>query len=185
MSSTEHGPATTGATAVPAAPTAVLEARGLVKRYGSVTAIDGIDLDLYCETLLHRFSNANMADQVARLCWDGSGKLPKFILPSVQEQLQCGGPMRRLALCVAAWMRYLTGIDEQGQPYKVEEPMLAQLQPLARKGGQDPSALLNVPGLFHASLRTSPVFVRELGVALEALTRDGAQATIARLAETA
>ena len=46
MSSTEHGPATTGATAVPAAPTAVLEARGLVKRYGSVTAIDGADFEL-------------------------------------------------------------------------------------------------------------------------------------------
>jgi fructose transport system ATP-binding protein len=50
MSSTEHGPvgsgATSGATTVPAASTAVLEARGLVKRYGSVTAIDGADFEL-------------------------------------------------------------------------------------------------------------------------------------------
>ncbi|HET7094013.1 MAG TPA: ATP-binding cassette domain-containing protein, partial [Thermomicrobiales bacterium] len=36
----------------PAAPTPVLEARGLVKRYGQVTALDGADFELYPNEIL-------------------------------------------------------------------------------------------------------------------------------------
>lgn len=145
--------------------------------------IPGIDLNAYCETLLVRFANPAIADQVARLCQDGSGKLPKFILPSAQIQITKRGPMRRLALCVAAWMRYLTGVDEQGIPYTVLDPMVGQLQPLAKQGLQNPRAVLAVPGLFPPELRESEAFIQEVGEALKSLYERGAKATLALYAE--
>jgi len=37
-----------------------------------------------------------------------------------------------VALALAAWVRYMTGLDENGKEVKLEDPMAAALQPLAR-----------------------------------------------------
>lgn len=145
--------------------------------------VPGIDLQLYCTTLLTRFENPAIADQLARLCFDGSGKLPKFVLPSIAAGLAFGSPIKRLALCVAAWMRYLTGIDEAGREYAVSDPMVGQLQPLARQAGMDPSMLLAVPGLFCDELRHSEAFHHTVADALKSLYEHGAAETLAMYLE--
>jgi mannitol 2-dehydrogenase len=145
--------------------------------------VPGIDLQAYCTTLLARFANPTIADQLARLCFDGSGKLPKFVLPSIEAGLAFGTPIGRLALCVAAWMRYLTGVDEAGRAFAVSDPMVGQLQPLARQGGADPSMLLAVPGLFSDELRQSEAFTHAVSDALKSLYERGAAETLAMYLE--
>ena len=46
---------------------------------------------------------------------DGSQKLPQRLLGSIRDRLAAGAPIDRLVMGVAGWMRYVTGIDEQGQ----------------------------------------------------------------------
>ncbi|HUS68942.1 MAG TPA: mannitol dehydrogenase family protein [Kofleriaceae bacterium] len=144
--------------------------------------VPGIDLGRYCETLIERFGNPTIADQVARICMDGSGKLPVFILPSIREQLARGGSLRRLSLCVAAWCRYLAGEDEQGRAYQVDDPLAAELQARAHAGGADPSPLLRFARVFGDDLASAPSFVREVETALASLYQRGARATLAATA---
>jgi len=141
--------------------------------------IPGVSVDEYCNTLLGRFSNPTLKDELPRICLGGSGKIPQFIMPSIAEQIQAGGPLRRLTLCAAAWFRYLRGINEQGQAFKLDDPMAEELQ---AKALESSFSVLEVKSLFGDDLRDDKRFVAELKNALESLERDGARATIAKYA---
>ena len=49
----------------------------------TLPALPNIDLDDYKQTLLERFSNPKVRDQLTRLCLNSSDKLPKFVLGSL------------------------------------------------------------------------------------------------------
>lgn len=142
--------------------------------------VPGINLAEYKATLLTRFANPTLKDQTARICLDGSSKVPKFVLPSLHEALATGGPATLLTLTVAGWFRFLRGEDEQGQPFTINDPRADELQRLARLGGTDPRPLLGLTDLF-GDLRQSEAFVAQLTRFLEHLDADGARATLARV----
>lgn len=155
-------------------------------------AIPGVDLDQYCETLMERFSNPTLKDEIARLCIGGSGKLPQFIMPSIAEQIvrakqgaADGAPLRRLTLAVAAWFRYLAGVDEAGAAYKIspmDEPAIEDLQAKAKAGGKAPTELIGIRHLFGDDLRGDERFMSELTNALASLYDNGAKKTLANFA---
>jgi mannitol 2-dehydrogenase len=146
--------------------------------------IAGIDLDAYCATLIERFANPTIQDQVLRICLDGSGKIPKFILGSVRDQVARPAPsLRRLTLCVASWFRFLTGVDETGGTFVFEDALAAQLQAAAKKGGKDPQALLAIQQVFGDDLPRAEAFVAEVRRALTSLYDEGARATLAKYLE--
>ncbi|ROV90450.1 hypothetical protein VSDG_08430 [Cytospora chrysosperma] len=144
--------------------------------------IEGVDIDAYIKQLMERFSNPTIMDQINRLTLNGSGKLPQFIMPSIAEQIWKVKThnFRRLALCVAGWFRYLNGVDEQGKPIAIDDPMAESLKAKAIEGGDQPGPLLNIKSLFGDDLRGDKPFVEELTKALESLHRDGAMATLAK-----
>ncbi len=139
--------------------------------------VPGVDLDEYKATLLTRFANPRIADQVSRICGDGSSKMPKFLLPSLHEQLARNGPHRALTLATASWLRSLSGTDEQGQAYPIDDPQAFLLQARALEGGIDPRPLLSVRSVF-GDLIDHTAFVQELGRVLEQLYAQGARATL-------
>ena len=59
---------------------------------------------------------------------DGSQKLPQRLLGTIRDRLQRGLDMNRAALGVAAWMRYVTGIDESGKEIDVKDPLAANFR---------------------------------------------------------
>jgi mannitol-1-phosphate/altronate dehydrogenase len=81
--------------------------------------VPGVDLDGYKDTLLERFANPYVRDQVQRLCLEGSDRIPKFVLPVVREQLAYERPVRLTAAIVASGARYCEGLDERGQPSEI------------------------------------------------------------------
>jgi mannitol 2-dehydrogenase len=141
--------------------------------------IPGVSVDSYCNTLLGRFSNPTLKDELPRICLGGSGKIPQFIMPSIAEQIIATGPLRRLTLTAAAWFRYLNAVDDAGRPFKLDDPMAEELQSYARQG---PMAPLEIKKLFGDDLRDDERFVTELKNALEGLEREGAMAMIEKYA---
>jgi mannitol-1-phosphate/altronate dehydrogenase len=139
---------------------------------------EGIDLELYKRTLLQRFANPAIADQLYRLCRRGSTKMPHHLLPSLRQALDEGRPHRLLTLAVAAWFRYLRGVDPHGLRFEVDDPRAAELQALALAGGTDPRPLLRERSIF-GDLADRPEFVTELRAALEQLERDGVRVALA------
>lgn len=143
--------------------------------------IPGVDISKYCDTLLHRFSNPTIMDQITRLTLNGSGKLPQFIMPSVAEQIMAGTHnFRRLVFCVATWFRFLKGVDEHGNSYLIDDPMVEDLQARAIEGGNKPFPLLDVKCLFGDDLRDDKILVDELTKCMESLYAEGAMATLAK-----
>ena len=142
--------------------------------------VPGVDLDDYKKTLVERFANPTIKDQATRICLDGSAKLPKFILPTIREQLARGGSVRRLSLAVASWCRFLAGSDEQGKPIEIQDPMADTLHRQAKAAGTDPRPFLGMREIFGDDLPQSAVFVEQVGDALQSLYAVGARATLAR-----
>ena len=142
--------------------------------------VPGVDLATYKKTLVERFSNPAIKDQVSRICMDGSAKIPKFILPTIREQLQRGGPTRRASLVIASWCRAMAGTDDQGAKIEVQDPMAGVLSERARAAGRDPEKFFAVREVFGEDLPQSTVFVEQVREALESLYDLGAKKTLAK-----
>ncbi len=73
----------------------------------TLTAPRGLDLGAYIEAVLGRFRNPAIRHLLAQIAWDGSQKLPVRILGTARDRLAAGASVRRLALPIAAWMRFI------------------------------------------------------------------------------
>ncbi|CAH0020729.1 unnamed protein product [Clonostachys rhizophaga] len=140
--------------------------------------IPGVDIEAYCTTLMERFSNPTIMDQIPRVALGASGKIPQFIMPSVAEAIWSNAPLRRLCFVTAAWFLYINGVDDKGNKFDVDDPMKEELQALAKEGGNDPSKLLSIKMLFGDNLRNDKRFVGEVAKAMELISKDGVMATI-------
>jgi mannitol 2-dehydrogenase len=138
----------------------------------------GLDVDEYRETLLERFGNPRIGDRLRRLCGRGSTKMPAYLLPSLQEAVAQGLPCDALVLALAAWCRYLTGVDFEGRPIAVEDAKWEQLRPPAQTATRDPRPLLEVREVF-GNLADHPGFVEQLTRTLRLLDAHGPAAAVA------
>jgi mannitol 2-dehydrogenase len=140
--------------------------------------VPGIDLTQYKRTLIERFANPAIRDQLSRIGTEGSARVPKFVLPSVLDQLPRGGPVKLLSFTVAAWFRYLTGSDDQGRAMPIIDPQKDKLVEHAKRGGANPATMLSLHQLFGDVLPTAPAFRDEVARALASFYEKGARATL-------
>ncbi len=110
--------------------------------------VPGMDLNAYKKSLFERFGNPRIKDRVERICLQCSAKIPKFLLPTIREQLKAGGPLDCAALVVATWCRYSEGFDESGNKYSIEDEMKEILQENALRSHQDPVSFLRIEPVF-------------------------------------
>lgn len=141
--------------------------------------VSGIDLDHYKHTLIERFSNPKIKDQLPRLCLNSSAKLPKWVLGSLRDKLQQNGAIDYMSLTIAAWFRYLNGKNDQGQPMPIDDPMADILTERAQAGGTDPTPLLSLSELF-GDLPQSSRFAESVASHLRNLYDFGTKETLAR-----
>jgi mannitol 2-dehydrogenase len=148
-----------------------------------LSEVPGVNLSEYKKTLIERFQNPAIRDQLSRLAFYGSSGIPKFVLPSIEEQLQRGGPIKRLSFTIASWFRYLTGLDESGKAMPMLDPMVEKLRERAQAGSKDPRPLLAMREVFSEPLANAAPFVDEVSAALRNFYENGAKATVAKYAE--
>ncbi len=133
----------------------------------------------YAQTTLARFENRGVRDQIVRLCIDGTAKFPSFLIPTVEAQLERGGPIACAALALAAWRRYLsTTPDAERAPDAHGEPAVE----LARSSDGDPLRFLDLASVFPPALRESDRFRDAFGAASSALAASGPIGALRELA---
>src|SRR5215212_617069 len=141
----------------------------------------GADLDGYKRSLIERFANPALRHRTWQIAMDGSQKLPQRLLGTVKDRLKAGAPIARLSLGVAAWMRYVTGVDERGGPIDVRDPLSHRLRAIAEEAGPVPErlapALLGVTEVF-GPLGMDPRLSEPASAALAQLYRMGARRTV-------
>ena len=146
----------------------------------TLSPVPGVDLDEYKHTLIERFSNPEVRDTIARLCAESSDRIPKWLLPVIREQLGQGGEISRSAAVVASWARYAEGIDEEGQPIEVVDPLKEKLMAAAARNREDPDAFIANRQVF-GDLVDDKRFVVAYRSALTSLHERGARATLKSL----
>jgi len=142
--------------------------------------VPGMALEPYKDKLIKRFANPAIKDRWERICSDGSQKLANQLVPIIRERMQAGQSYTGLAVSVAAWIRYLIGEGEQGQAFKLNDPLAERMQRAARQGGRDPMAVLSVCEVFGADLPQVEDFVAIVRRALADFYDLGAKATLAQ-----
>ena len=143
--------------------------------------VPGIDLEAYKNTLVQRFSNQAIADQLERVCSDGSSKLPKFTVPTINRLIADGAELKRAALVVAAWALYLKGVDENGQIYAIPDPRAAFCQALVADDALIVQRLLSVEEVFGSAIPRSAEFVAAFEWCLNSLRDAGVSKTLENL----
>ena len=145
----------------------------------SVRGFASAELRAYLHTAERRFANADIGDTIARLCMDGSNRQPKFILPTIVDQLDAGRAVDGLALEVALWCRYCVGADVAGNAIEVHDARAAQLREHARAARHRPEVFLQIDEVFGALAR-APKFVDAFGAMVTSLWQHGVESTLRR-----
>jgi mannitol 2-dehydrogenase len=144
--------------------------------------VPGIDLDAYCRELIERFGNEAVRDTLARLVVDGSDRIPKFLLPVLRRQLETGGEIRRGALVLAAWSRFLEGRAENGDPTPIADRRAAELAAAVAAERAEPGAFLDHRPVF-GDLGADPRLRAAFVAGRASLIERGARATVSALAD--
>ncbi|TNF82557.1 mannitol dehydrogenase family protein [Pseudomonas sp. ICMP22404] len=143
--------------------------------------VPGIDLGDYKNTLVERFSNQAIADQLERVCSDGSSKFPKFTVPTINRLIADGGETRRAALVVAAWAVYLKGVDENGVNYTIPDPRAGFCQALVADDALVTQRMLEVEEIFGTAIPRSAEFVAAFEWCCNSLREHGVTRTLERV----
>jgi mannitol 2-dehydrogenase len=150
----------------------------------TLSLIPGIDLAAYKCQLIERFANPAVGDTLARLCAESSDRIPKWLVPVVQDNLAAGRPVDLSAGIIASWARYAEGNDEHGAPIDiVDRRRKAVMAAAGRQLTGDPLAFIRDRDLF-GDLAERPEFTAPYLRALDSFHQHGARATIEKLVAT-
>ena len=161
--------------------------RGYLERFlareaiPTLTEIPGHPAAAYGSTVLSRYDNTGVRDQIARLCIDGTAKFPTFLIPTIERQLELGGPIACAALALAGWARYLATVPAAE---RAADPRGERSAAFAVRSLDDPQAFLELPDVFTPALRGSARFRDAFAHAAGSLAEAGPLGAIERLLST-
>jgi fructuronate reductase len=148
----------------------------------------GTDLLEYGNSLIQRFRNPTLHHSTWQIAMDGSLKLPQRLLDPIRDRIAARAPYPRLALAVAGWLRYITGVDEKGHPIDVSDPIAEKLASLARQHTDDIAqyvkAVLQLQEIFGRDLSHNYSFRQNIIDSLKNLYAKGAKVTVSTFART-
>jgi mannitol 2-dehydrogenase len=147
-----------------------------------VPPVPSTDLQRYKAQVIERFGNPAIGDTIRRLCFDGSNRQSKFILPSVADRLAAGRSIDGLALVGALWCRYCHGEMESGAAIEPNDPSWSRLKAVAIEARRDPRAWLAMTDIF-GEVAANPVYVDAFCRALGRVWQEGTRAVLARHVE--
>ncbi|WP_105623765.1 mannitol dehydrogenase family protein [Cronobacter malonaticus] len=145
--------------------------------------VQGVDLARYADRLIERYSNPALRHRTWQIAMDGSQKLPQRWLDSLRWHQAHDSAAPLLTLGVAGWMRYVSGVDEQGNAIEVCDPLLNVIQDAVRTSGEGDArvkALLSIREIFGDDLPARQEFVAQVTEAYKLLLDNGARATVAQ-----
>lgn len=157
----------------------------MLKEQAPTLKVQNVDLARYADLLIERYTNPALRHRTWQIAMDGSQKLPQRMLDSVRWHLADNSSFKLLALGVAGWMRYVGGVDEQGNAIEVCDPLLPVIQAAVQQSEEGESrvkALLAIEAIFGKDLPLQGQFVDQVTNAYLSLLSKGAKATVAEFA---
>ena len=142
----------------------------------------GFDVQNYKQQLRDRFANPGLRHRTWQIAMDGSQKLPQRLLGTLRDQLKGHGNIDILCLALAAWMRYVSAVDEQGKAIDVQDPFAARLKKCHEQNKGNPEdivkAIVSIREIFGDDLIKSDTFVDGVTTWLERFYDDGVLSSV-------
>ncbi|MGF1526831.1 MAG: mannitol dehydrogenase family protein [Candidatus Competibacterales bacterium] len=146
----------------------------------------GVHLADYRRALMARFANPALGHRTWQVAMDGSQKIPQRWTAVLRHAIAHGRPLDRLALALAAWIRYVSGVDEAGRVIDVRDPLADSLAAAAAGGAAQPEAtarrFLQLEAVFDPDLARCEPLVQVVARGLTDLYHLGARGALQRLA---
>ena len=118
------------------------------------------DLELYKQTLIERFANRSVSDQLARLCFDGVSKYPVYVMPNLIKMIRDKADFTRVAFSMAAYRHYLKyRTDDKGVAFEINDPWLTA-EDLKLIDSNDPVDFLGMSAFQSTNLKAANDFVK-------------------------
>lgn len=131
--------------------------------------LEGINLEVYKDTLIERFSNPNIKDNLDRICSESAAKLPKFLIATIAENLSENRDVSLATLVIASWCIYSDKqVSENGQSLEITDVMAPELHEAASQTKNDALAFIKLKSIF-GDLVNNTVFVQQYKTAIDAI----------------
>jgi fructuronate reductase len=124
-----------------------------------------LDLHGYIDAVLGRFRNPGIVHRLSQIAWDGSRKLRVRIVGTIEDAVQTGRPLDRLAVPIAAWMRFVVRQAKAGAP--IVDPDAERLAELGCACTGDPKHDVDLFVTMEATLPRTLTNVPSVREALE------------------
>ncbi|MFI5910760.1 mannitol dehydrogenase family protein [Dactylosporangium sp. NPDC051541] len=89
---------------------------------------DGVTVEQYGRSALERFSNAGLRHRTLQIAMDGSQKLPQRLLATIADRRAAGSVPVYATLVLAAWMRFVRGVADDGTALPLDDPLADRLR---------------------------------------------------------
>ncbi|MFI3304308.1 MAG: mannitol dehydrogenase family protein [Rikenellaceae bacterium] len=143
-----------------------------------VPAPKNTDLTLYKKTLIERFANSAVSDQISRLCGDGASKFPVYVMPIAKKMVSNSDNMIRIAYLIAAYRHYLKyRTDDNSVAFDIFEPQITEAD-LALVASDDAMAFLSASPFVGVNLAGYEQFVSQYINFVEQIKSSGAMETL-------
>ncbi|WP_407557468.1 mannitol dehydrogenase family protein [Winogradskyella sp. 4-2091] len=139
--------------------------------------LNGINLKNYKHSLVQRFGNEYIKDQIDRICSQSSAKIPIFIIPTIKSQLKYKGSIKHAAFLIAAWAKYSLGKNQYGKELNIIDVMKESLNEKAILAKEKPEEFLELETIF-SNLKNDPIFVSTYTNAYKNISAYGIQKSI-------
>jgi fructuronate reductase len=150
----------------------------------TLTMPEGVNLEQYAGSLIDRYCNPNIKHRTWQIAMDGSQKLPQRLLESATWHIEHNQPFPYIALAVAAWIKYVGAVDEQGKEIDVRDPIADTLYKRFHSSANEAArvkALLDITSIFGNELPTNYDFVEAIIQAYQRLELVGAKQAVSEL----
>ncbi|XHA15167.1 mannitol dehydrogenase family protein [Citrobacter farmeri] len=154
--------------------------RLMMNEQAPTLSITGVDLTGYAQSLIERFANPALKHKTWQIAMDGSQKLPQRMLAGIRLHLARESAWPLLALGVAGWMRYVSGIDDAGSTIDVRDPLSDKIRSIVAASHEDQRvvALLSLQEVFGNDLPHNPAFVQAIETAWQRIAQRGAHQAV-------
>lgn len=124
-----------------------------------VAVPEDVNIEDYKDSLMSRFANPAISDQVSRLCGDGLSKFTVYVVPNLKRMLAEGRYIDRLAFLLAAYRKYLRGSVFDSK-YEIFEPCMTT-EDKVMICSSDPLDFFELQPFKEIGLKNFPAFVEK------------------------
>ena len=135
--------------------------------------IEGVSFADYARSVKSRFGNELIKDDTDRIISYSSAKLPKFILPVMQDALVDEKPIHITALIIAAWHQYLKKLIATGSSADITDDMKDHWIALFNDAGENSLEVFLKTGKVFGNLGNRPQVIAQVRTFTDMIERNG------------